>query len=231
MPSTGPRTEDGKAESQPQRHQARPPLRRPGDRRRRGSPRLGTPPPGHRRQPQARGIPGDPPRRARCQLSSGASAGSSATRPRCSASTSTTTRRARPSPFSRERSSLRESSRAGRGKDTRMHVAATLIPGDLTGPPTMRYESHLHRQWLQTHTSSKPCKPAAAANPHRLRGSISSALPTAEALRIRPAADPAMPAAAILSKRPARSGQSKCAGGLAAPLIHPAHPEVLEGRV
>ncbi|MEK7247128.1 MAG: hypothetical protein AAB092_01520, partial [Chloroflexota bacterium] len=35
-------------------------------------------------------------------------------------------------------------------RKTRMHVVARLLPGDLTGPPAMRYEAHLHRQWLQT---------------------------------------------------------------------------------
>jgi hypothetical protein len=32
----------------------------------------------------------------------------------------------------------------------RTFVAARLIPGEMTGPKIMRYESHLHRQWLQT---------------------------------------------------------------------------------
>jgi ribosomal protein S2 len=35
-------------------------------------------------------------------------------------------------------------------KQARQFIAARLIPGALTGPPTQRYEAHLHRQWLQT---------------------------------------------------------------------------------
>jgi hypothetical protein len=35
-------------------------------------------------------------------------------------------------------------------RKTRQFIAARLIPGALTGPPTQRYEAHLHRQWLQT---------------------------------------------------------------------------------
>jgi hypothetical protein len=30
-----------------------------------------------------------------------------------------------------------------------MHIAARLIPGEMTAPMIMRYEAHLHREWLQ----------------------------------------------------------------------------------
>ncbi len=35
-------------------------------------------------------------------------------------------------------------------RDRRLHIAARLIPGEMTGPMIMRYEAHLHRQWLQS---------------------------------------------------------------------------------
>jgi hypothetical protein len=34
--------------------------------------------------------------------------------------------------------------------DPRGFVAARLIPGEQLGPKIMRYEAHLHREWLQT---------------------------------------------------------------------------------
>jgi hypothetical protein len=38
-----------------------------------------------------------------------------------------------------------------RAEEARRHfIVPRLIPGELTGPNTMRYEAHLHRQWLQT---------------------------------------------------------------------------------
>jgi hypothetical protein len=35
-------------------------------------------------------------------------------------------------------------------RDRRLHIAARLIPGEMTGPMIMRYEAHLHREWLQS---------------------------------------------------------------------------------
>jgi hypothetical protein len=35
-------------------------------------------------------------------------------------------------------------------RDQRRFNAARLIPGEMTGPMILRYEAHLHRQWLQS---------------------------------------------------------------------------------
>ncbi len=43
----------------------------------------------------------------------------------------------------------KETNRFKLPRERRIHIAARLIPGELTGPKIMRYESHLHREWLQ----------------------------------------------------------------------------------
>ncbi len=35
-------------------------------------------------------------------------------------------------------------------EERRHFIVPRLIPGEMTGPMIMRYEAHLHRQWLQT---------------------------------------------------------------------------------
>jgi hypothetical protein len=34
-------------------------------------------------------------------------------------------------------------------RERRIHINARLIPGEMSGPKIMRYEAHLHREWLQ----------------------------------------------------------------------------------
>jgi hypothetical protein len=34
-------------------------------------------------------------------------------------------------------------------RERRIHIAARLIPGEMTAPIIMRYGAHLHREWLQ----------------------------------------------------------------------------------
>jgi hypothetical protein len=71
-------------------------------------------------------------------------------------------------------------------RERRIHIAARLIPGEMTGPMIMRYEATSTVNGYRPSTSSKPSRSAATAAPRPWLASTSPPPPAAKPVPPRP---------------------------------------------